>query len=280
MGCVAGPSTLPHRSSICLRAGGRGGGPGLNAVYLDGEPCYGAPVATTPSQKRSRKRTPGGSTPPGDLRRGLLAAAEELLASGGAEAVTLRAVARRAGVSPGAPYHHFENKEALLAAVGAEGFRQLRDVLDEALFGIEPPGDRLERMVTTYVRFATEHAAHYGFMFPAGGAMEDLQLSEVAESAFQRLSLTIAAMHPDAGPDEVVADTTLVWSLCHGLVRLRIDGLIDDDTMFPAFDELVARAAAGARAMVERHLSPSRLEELGEGKEPARRKKTPSRRRD
>lgn len=213
------------------------------------------------------------------MRQALLAAAEALLAAGGAEAVTLRAVARRAKVSPGAPYYHFENKEALLAAIGEEGFRRLEAELDGALFGIEPPGDRLERMVTTYVRFATAHAAHYRFMFPPGAdAMSDRPLGEAAASAFKRLSLTIAALLPDAGPDEVVGDTTLVWALCHGLVRLRADGLVVDDTMFPPFDELVARAAAGARAMVERRRGATpRPGQAPAGKDsaPGGRKKSP-----
>ena len=60
----------------------------------------------------------------GDLRAGLLRAALELLHEGGVEALTLRAVARRAGVSPGAPYHHFADKDALLAAVAEDGFAE------------------------------------------------------------------------------------------------------------------------------------------------------------
>jgi AcrR family transcriptional regulator len=119
--------------------------------------------------KGMHKRTTTGSRSSyhhGDLRRALLDTALRLIAEEGSSSFTLREVARRAGVSHAAPYRHFANKTALLAAVAEEGFRTLRTRLLEA--GTRLPAEPLARLQTLgveYVRFAVEHPSHFRVMF-------------------------------------------------------------------------------------------------------------------
>src|SRR4051794_27635084 len=118
----------------------------------------------------------------GDLQRALVDAAVALLAEGGAAAVTLREVARRAGVTHAAPYRHFADKAALLAAVAEEGFRALHDAVARA--GAEAPDDPLARLAASgqaYLRFAMSHPAHYRVMFgPDVAAREHPELEGAA----------------------------------------------------------------------------------------------------
>src|SRR5579871_4014293 len=103
-----------------------------------------------PALAKSRRRSSGASKPRpkpyhhGDLRRVLIDAAFELVEEGGADQLSVREAARRAGVSPGAPFRHFESREALMTAVALEAQRRFRAEIDAALANI-PPGDPLAR---------------------------------------------------------------------------------------------------------------------------------------
>ena len=81
--------------------------------------------------------------------------------------MSLREVARRAGVSYAAPYHHFRDKAALLAAVGEEGFRMLAEQMATSLsrVGDAPATERVEALMSAYFTFATSHASHFSVMF-------------------------------------------------------------------------------------------------------------------
>jgi AcrR family transcriptional regulator len=99
----------------------------------------------------------------GDLRRVLVDAAFELVGEGGAEGLSVREAARRAGVSPGAPFRHFESREALLAAVAEEAQRRLRAEVDRAL-AEAPADDPLQRfrcVGLAYLRWATRNPTHF-----------------------------------------------------------------------------------------------------------------------
>src|SRR5260221_568336 len=100
----------------------------------------------------------------GNLRRALLDAGLAAITEDGPERFTLRDVARRAGVSPAAPYRHFADKEALLAAVVAESAARLGEVMQAAVAGTEDPLDRFRRTGIAYVRFAAERPAHFRAM--------------------------------------------------------------------------------------------------------------------
>src|ERR1700733_5513657 len=102
----------------------------------------------------------------GDLRAALVAAAVQILEKDGEGALTLREVARRVGVSAAAPYHHFADKHAILAAVGEEGFSHLADAMEEAQATSGPKTrDTLRAMGVAYVRFAVRHPSHFRVMF-------------------------------------------------------------------------------------------------------------------
>src|SRR5262245_57949686 len=118
----------------------------------------------------------------GNLKAELLAAASALLDEGGAGAVSLRAAARRAGVSATAPYRHFADKEVLLAAVAAEGFRAFGAALTAAASNPTP----LAAMGLAYVRFALAHRGLFRLMFGPGIPDRDRhpELAAAADRAF------------------------------------------------------------------------------------------------
>lgn len=168
----------------------------------------------------------------GDLRRAMLDAALRLVETQGVEALTLRAAARRAGVSPAAPYRHFASKQALLAAVAEEGFRALTDAMRQAA---APHGDeplvRLRAIGLGYVRFARGHASHFRVMFgrELADRSADPTLREAAGEAFSLLVGAIAGCQA-AGlvrPGDPQELGLSAWSMVHGLAALLIDGQID-----------------------------------------------------
>src|SRR5689334_17108440 len=100
----------------------------------------------------------------GDLRRALIAAGIDLLAEGGATALDLRKVARRAGVSHAAPYRHFEDKRALLAAIAEEGFVRLAEQIHNAVSAAQPDSQLLAT-ASCYINFALSEPALAREMF-------------------------------------------------------------------------------------------------------------------
>src|SRR5262245_24205460 len=103
--------------------------------------------------------------PPENLRRTLLDASLELIAAEGLEGFSMREVARRAGVSHQAPYHHFADREAIMAAIVAEGFQRLRDDSLGALTGLTDVRARFTAIGRAYLNFALNNPAHFKLMF-------------------------------------------------------------------------------------------------------------------
>ena len=169
----------------------------------------------------------------GDLPRALLDAALRIVETQGREALTLRAVARLAGVSQAAPYRHFANKEALLAGVAEEGFRSLMSAMRESVQACgDIPLARLRAVGIGYVTFATSHPSHFRVMF--GRDMADRS----ALPALRQVASDTLAMLVDAIADcqraglvrseEPAADLALTaWSSVHGLSALLLDGVLD-----------------------------------------------------
>ncbi len=147
-----------------------------------------------------------------------------LLKDRSAAELSLRAVARLAGVSPNAPYRHFSSKDALLAAVAEEGFRRLASAT-AAVSG--PPRARLARMGVAYVRFATENPRLYGLMF--GPVLRDWDRYEgLVAAADASFAVVVEAVAKATGQDLKTAsrEAVLAWSAVHGYAMLAIDGFL------------------------------------------------------
>ncbi|MCE9670653.1 TetR/AcrR family transcriptional regulator [Myxococcus stipitatus] len=165
----------------------------------------------------------------GDLRQALVDATLALIAKEDVGAVSLREVARRAGVTAAAPYHHFRDKNALLAAVAEEGYRALNQRMDEAMARTRAPelAGRVKAMARCYVSFAVEHPAHYRVMFREEWGDEEKYAAVHAEGmrAFQRLlDLTAEASAASGGRLDPETLAFNVWAWVHGLASLWNEG--------------------------------------------------------
>ena len=181
----------------------------------------------------------------GDLRATLLRSALALIDAEGVEALSLRRLAKTAGVSPAAPYHHFRDKEALLAMLAEEGFRALHTDLLTSVRSEPEGGTRagLQNLALAYVRFAVTHPAHYRLMFGAVGANKAPypSLQQASEEVFGLLRSGIEQLQR-AGivkPGDTRVITFAAWSLVHGYALLLLDGQV-------VASEPEAEALAGA----------------------------------
>ncbi|GAA2461219.1 MULTISPECIES: TetR/AcrR family transcriptional regulator [Streptomyces] len=148
----------------------------------------------------------------GDLRRAVLTAALDVIGSDGPAALSLRDLARRAGVSHAAPAHHFKDRTGLLTAIAAEGFDLLAATLADA--------DGLRDAGVRYVRFAREHPAHFQVMFrPDLHRPEDPALQEARLRAGDRLREAVTAA---VDTDDPRLAGVAAWSLAHGFATLLL----------------------------------------------------------
>jgi AcrR family transcriptional regulator len=158
----------------------------------------------------------------GDLRRALLDTALEAVGEQGPAAVSLRDVARRAGVSHAAPTHHFGDKTGLMTALAAEGWELLADALAETA----AEGDDFGALGVAYVVFATSHPAHFAVMRAPGLARADDPALEAA-MARAREQLEAGVRRFEGGSSDDAAVTALTaWSLVHGLAALILEGAV------------------------------------------------------
>ena len=160
----------------------------------------------------------------GNLRETLMVAADELLANQGLAGLTLREVARVAGVSHAAPYHHFANLDELLAAVAARSFEMLGAALADAASASDAR-EAMLRIGDAYVAHARAQPAHFRLMFgPLLARKEEFPaLAEAARASFMQVLQAAERYAPGEGA--VVALTG--WSLGHGFAHLAIDGALD-----------------------------------------------------
>jgi AcrR family transcriptional regulator len=154
----------------------------------------------------------------GDLRRALVDAARRLLETQGAAAMSLRAVAREAGVSPAAPYHHFKDKGELMAAVASEGWALLSATMYQA--AMATPDDPMAPTLT-YVTFARTRPALYRVMFDSARERESLPFVGIAEDdspyAWVRDAL---ARDQTATTVDIELGIAASWCATHGLAEM------------------------------------------------------------
>jgi AcrR family transcriptional regulator len=169
----------------------------------------------------------------GNLPAALLEAVESAVADYGVSGVSLREVARRAGVSPSAPAHHFGNKAGLLTAFATAGYQLLAETVikEAAASEAADPAAELAAIGRGYVRFATSHPAHFEVMFRLD-ALDPANRKFVAasEAAYELLTGAVdrcrSARRLHGRSPEVVAISA--WSLVHGLSALWLSGRLSD----------------------------------------------------
>ena len=179
----------------------------------------------------------------GDLAPTLRQAALAILEEEGLEALSLRSVARRAGVSHAAPYRHYPSREALLADVAVEGLSQLRSELAQAA---AIPGDRADQVVRiggAYLRFASKHEGLLRLMFG----------SEIPNRGdFPGLAEATAQIGEEIGRAlDDAAGGLAVWAAVHGLAMLILDDVIDLGQKQAGMAVAPSRAEILLRSLVE-----------------------------
>ncbi len=166
----------------------------------------------------------------GDLRRTLLEASVELILERGLDDLSLREVARRAGVSPAAPYHHFATRQELPAALALEGFTLLAEAMTQARLAAADAsvGERFRGMGQAYIEFAVSHPAHFRLMFrPSLVPASALPTEGAPREAFQLLVDAVLEVLEDENVSahaDARGLTLLAWSYVHGAAELLLDG--------------------------------------------------------
>src|SRR5690242_5047633 len=170
----------------------------------------------------------------GALRDALLQAAERVLERDGLAGLTLRAVAREAGVSHAAPTHHFGDLTGLVSELAAIGFRQFNAAMAASCTADTPfPAKGIAR-AKAYIAYAQAHPGMYGLMFRSERLDHSRRsLHEAAEASFAGLANAIAAsrheqIEQEALTLEQAAAIARAWSLVHGFTMLLLDGRLED----------------------------------------------------
>ena len=164
----------------------------------------------------------------GDLRAALINAADEIITEHGIEGFSLRAAAQRAGVSPGAPAHHFGSAKGLLTEVALLAFARAGHYIEE----VEPSDDvvaDVRALTLAVVTFAVNHPGHFRLMFRGDLVnRDDPRYDEVSTRPGMRLYLAVAAYHGkpeiDLNRFDDAADVFVAMSTLHGLAHLVIEG--------------------------------------------------------
>lgn len=171
----------------------------------------------------------------GDLRRTLLDEAAKMMDEVGPGSSSLRELARRAGVSHGAPAHHFVDRRGLLTALAAQGLRMLADDLRAAT------SSGFDEAAVAYVRFARRHPGHYAVMYrPDLLRLDDAELIEARLASTNALSAGVESV-PALRREHLTARESahVAWSLVHGLASLEAGRAVPEAIA----DDLTRRAA-------------------------------------
>ncbi|PUE26236.1 hypothetical protein B9Z39_10850 [Limnohabitans sp. JirII-29] len=171
----------------------------------------------------------------GDLRRALVQTALKVIDQRGVDALTLKDLAVRTGVSPGAPYHHFADRSELLAAIAQEGFELLASAMRHASeAAVQTPAANLQALGCAYIMFAVSHRGHFKVMFRGDlHGKENAARAQAGERAFQLLCDAVQACQkagavPKGNPEPWVLHA---WATVHGLSTLLVDGSLKKTTI-------------------------------------------------
>ncbi|MCO5070788.1 MAG: TetR/AcrR family transcriptional regulator [Rhizobiaceae bacterium] len=161
----------------------------------------------------------------------LVTAAAQLLDQGGIEAVTLRGVAERVGVSHNAPYKHFEDRSALLAAVAERDFVALRIAFEQALDRRDGAGVALRAALGAFIDYGLQHPARYRLLFsdpslPSGGALKEKAFASF--TAFLRI-VEVCQREGSLPAGDPVPLAGLIYATVHGAIDLEIGGRANNE---------------------------------------------------
>lgn len=194
-------------------------------------------TTSTAASRTSRRAASARTETPyhhGALREALLQAAERVLERDGLAGLTLRAVAREAGVSHAAPTHHFGDLTGLLSELAAVGFRQFNAAMASACEAATSPLEHALARPKAYVAYAQAHPGMYGIMFRTERLdYSRPSLHEAAEASFAGLANAIGAMRQEQISGDALtlnqgAAIARAWSLVHGFTMLLLDGRLED----------------------------------------------------
>lgn len=174
----------------------------------------------------------------GDLRDALIQAALREVERGGPEAISIKALARELGVSQPAPYRHFVDREALLAAVTTEALRQFSAMLREAM---EKPStdSKLSRLARATLDFGLRRNGVYRLMFASRAMACAARGSELHEAAMETFALVLEALEAPAVGYLRERHALKIWAALHGVVMLAEQGLLTGQVAHTTREELV-----------------------------------------
>lgn len=191
-------------------------------------------AAARASRSKARRPTaaitkPKGQWHHGDLRSSLIAWSTHILDTEGTSAMSMRAAAKLAGVSQGAPAHHFVDRNGLLAAIAAQGFRDMVKLRRDRLENTDPDDRRarLRAVMLGYVEFAMQYPARFHLMFGPDIERRD-KYPELVAASQESIALLTSVMTPFVKNKSAAAVTELtlafaVWAATHGLATLAVN---------------------------------------------------------
>jgi AcrR family transcriptional regulator len=186
---------------------------------------------------------------PTDLRQKVLEASLALIEEGGLDRLSMREVARKAGVSHQAPYHYFGDREAILAALAGEGFSKLgQSLVRAATQASAEPVKAVEAMGRAYVEFALRNPAHFQAMFRADAVPLDRypDARKREDEAFGKLVEGVGQAFTDQPPQVRQEIAVACWAMAHGLATLIQEGSLARKLKIPkAQQRKMANAVIG-----------------------------------
>jgi len=163
----------------------------------------------------------------GDLRRAVMNGALELARSSGIEALSLREIARKIGVSTAAPYHHFKDRQSLLMDLAIEGYEKLLQTMQQACAAAPDPKHEIQAAALAYLHFGREHRAEYAIMFAGeyGGHARAAEMMSVADACLELVRVAILKL-TKLDPEQAAEAAFAAWSLLHGILQLDQKGIL------------------------------------------------------
>ena len=167
----------------------------------------------------------------GDLKNALIKAGVKILTKEGVSGLSLRKVAKQAGVSHAAPYSHFADKQALIAAISTEGFKQLYEQIASVLeANSQKPSTLLLETARTYIQFAMKEPDRFKLMF-SSVIEKEKDYPEFVETSYENFQQLVSVVETcqqagllKPGPSDLMAVS--VWSSVHGMIMLILEGQV------------------------------------------------------